>query len=35
VTDYLNGLISGSGNIFIRGYPEIDQTITGSGRIIN
>jgi len=34
IVEYLNGLISGSGNIYVRGNPEIDQTLTGSGRII-
>jgi hypothetical protein len=31
---YLKGIISGSGDIYVKGDPSIDQTITGSGRII-
>jgi len=34
IMDYLNGHISGSGNIYVKGDPEIEQTVSGSGRII-
>jgi hypothetical protein len=34
IETYLNGHISGSGNIHVIGDPNIDQAITGSGRII-
>jgi len=34
IETYLNGHISGSGNIHVIGDPNFDQIITGSGRII-
>ena len=35
VTSTLDAFISGSGNISYLGYPDITQTITGSGQVIN
>lgn len=35
VENSLIAFISGSGNIYLKGNPIIDKTITGSGRIIN
>jgi hypothetical protein len=35
VENSLIAFISGSGNIYLKGNPTIDKTITGSGRIIN
>lgn len=34
IIDALTAVISGSGNIYLRGRPAINQTITGSGKII-
>ena len=33
VADTLRAKITGSGDVLYKGYPEIDQTITGSGSV--
>lgn len=35
VTENLYGSINGSGNIYYKGYPEIDVEITGSGELLD
>ena len=35
VENSLIAFISGSGNIYLKGNPTINKTITGSGKIIN
>jgi hypothetical protein len=35
VADQLDAVISGSGNIYYRGHPNISKTITGTGHVVD
>ena len=35
VEEYLNVFISGTGDVYYRGYPTVDSNITGTGRLID